>query len=104
MWIEILRREVERKGPVAVAREIGYSRATVDLTLKGTYKGNLTKLEERVMAIYGNNGKVQCPILDEISPNTCAEKWSLAKKIGMRAGNPETLRLYKSCQGCKVRN
>lgn len=110
-WIGVLRREVEsvgadgkRKGPAAVAKELGYSRATIDLVLKGTYAGNVTNVAERVMAIYGNNGIVQCPILGEISPKACSEKWALAKKIGMRAGNPETLRLYKACQGCKVRN
>ncbi len=103
MWIEILRKEVEAKGPKAVAQEIGYSRATVDLVLKGTYAGSSDKVAERVMSIYGNNGMVRCPILETISPNRCAETWNRAKKIGMMAGNPDTLRLYKACSNCSVR-
>jgi hypothetical protein len=104
MWIEILRREVEAKGPKAVAVEIGYSRATVDLVLRGTYEGNLDNIEERVMSIYGTNGKVHCEQLGEITPSLCAEKWTLAKKIGMKAGNPDTLRLYKACLRCSKRS
>jgi hypothetical protein len=110
MWIEILRHEVDsigpdgkRKGPAAVAKEIGYSRATVDLVLKGTYAGNTASVAERVMSIYGTHGKVVCEILGEIAPGECAEKWTLAKKIGMRAGNPDTLRLYNACLKCSKR-
>jgi hypothetical protein len=103
MWIEILRKEVDAKGPKVVAKEIGYSRATVDLVLRGTYEGSRDKVAERVMNIYGSNGMVRCPVLGEIAPNICAEKWTLAKKIGMMASNPEKLRLYKTCLGCAIR-
>lgn len=103
MWIKVLRREVSAKGPKQVAKELGVSRSTVDLVCQGKYQASTKRIEERVCAIYGHNGGVSCPILGEITPNTCAEKWSLAKKIGMKAGNPETLRLYKSCMKCAVR-
>jgi hypothetical protein len=103
MWIEILRKEVAAKGPKQVAKELGIARSTVDLVLQGKYPASTVKVMERVKAIYGRDGKIICPVLDEISPNTCAEKWNLAKKIGMKAGNPETLRLYKTCLSCSVR-
>lgn len=103
MWIEILRRAVKAKGPAQVAKELGIARSTVDLVCQGKYPASTDKVLERVQAIYGRNGHVLCIILGEISPNTCAEKWSLAKKIGMKAGNPETLRLYKTCLNCSVR-
>ncbi len=102
-WIDILRREVEEKGPVKVAKEIGYSRPAVDLVLKGTYKGNTRKVEAAVMQTYGNIGGLNCPVLGSITPGKCVDTWKLAKKIGMGAGNPETLKLYSNCLRCSVR-
>lgn len=103
MWLEILKKEVAAKSPKQVAKELGISRSTVDMVCQGKYKASTAKVEERVKLIYGNNGSIDCPVLGSITPNTCAEKWKLAKKIGMRAGNPETLRLYKQCIRCAVR-
>jgi len=103
MWIEVLRREVAKKGPKQVARELGVSRSTIDLVVQGKYSAGLTKINARIEAIYGHNGQVLCPILEEIKPARCADLWNKAKKIGMRAGNPETLKLYKTCLKCSVR-
>lgn len=103
MWLDILRKEVAAKGPRQVAVELGISRSAVDLVCQGKYAASTQKIEERVQRIYGNNGGIQCPVLGEITPNICAGKWNLAKKIGMMAGNPETLRLYKTCMRCSVR-
>lgn len=103
MWLEILRKEVSQKGPKQVAKELGISRSAVDLVCQGKYKASTTRIEERVKAIYGQNGGIDCPVLGCITANRCAEKWALAKKIGIRAGNPETLRLYKACGRCWIR-
>ncbi len=103
MWIEILKKEVAARGPKQVAREMGVSRTTVDLVCHGKYPGSTARIEERIRLIFGTNGKVQCPVLEEISPARCAETWHKAKAIGMKAGNPETLRLYKTCLKCTVR-
>lgn len=103
MWLDILRKEVAAKGPREVARELGISRSTVDMVCQGKYQAQTVKIEERVKKIYGRDGKVECPVKGLITPIECAEKWNLAKKIGMRAGNPETLKLYKQCLRCAVR-
>ncbi len=111
MWIDILKKEVaaigadgKPKGPKQVAKELGISRSAVDLVCQGKYNASTAKIEQRVRKIYGNdNGGITCPVLGAISPNTCSEKWNLAKKIGMKAGNPETLKLYKTCTNCSVR-
>ncbi|MBF0459581.1 MAG: hypothetical protein HQK99_16955 [Nitrospirae bacterium] len=104
MWKEILRRAVKEKGSKAVGTELGYSRTVISLVLNGKYNGNLANVEARVMSIYGNNGQVICPIKGVISPAKCIETWQMAKTIGMKASNPETLRLYKACEKCAVRN
>jgi len=103
MWLDILRKEVAAKGPQQVAKELGTSRSTVDMVCQGKYPASTAKVEERIKTIYGNNGGIDCPVLGEITPNACAEKWKLAKKIGGFASNPETIRLYASCKKCSVR-
>ena len=102
-WIDILRKEVKEKGPKQVAQELGLSRPTIDLVCQDKYKASTNRIEEKVKAIYGHNGKVPCPILGIITPVKCAEYWNKAKKIGMSAGNPETLKLYKTCIKCAIR-
>lgn len=105
MWLEILRKEVEAKGPKQVAKELGVSRSTVDLVCQGKYPASTTAVEGRVRRIYGEKGFIRCPATDGemISANECADHWNKAKKIGMKASNPETLRLYKNCLSCSIR-
>ncbi len=103
MWIEILRKEVEAKGAKQVAKELGVSRTTVDLVCQGKYPADTKRVESKIAAIYGQNGEVVCPVLGAISPNKCAEIWLKAGKIGIRAGNPETVKLYKTCLKCALR-
>lgn len=102
-WIEILKREVEAKGPKVVAQELGINRTTVDLVCQDKYQASTDKVIERVKKVYGHDGNVLCPVLDIITPLRCAELWNKAKKIGMKASNPETLKLYKTCLNCSVR-
>lgn len=103
MWLEILKKEVEAKGPKQVAKELGISRSTVDMVVQGKYQASTAKVEERVQKIYGMNGKIECPVKGLITPIECAENFKRAKLIGMKSGNPETLRLHKQCLRCAVR-
>ena len=103
MWIEVLKKEVSSKGPKQVAKELGFSRSTIDLVCQGKYPADTKKIGERIKAIYGQDGQIPCPVLGFITPNRCAENWQRAKLIGMKAGNPETLRLYKTCLDCAIR-
>jgi len=101
MWREILIDEIEKKGIKEVAHELGVSTSMLTL-IKAEKYPNTERIAKRVGRIYGNGG-IDCPVLGHINPAVCAEKWNLAKKIGMKAGNPETLRLYKSCLNCSLR-
>jgi len=103
VWLEILKKEVTKKGPVQVARELGVSRAFVDMVIQGKYGASTENMQKRVMNIYGNSGFINCPVLGDISPDTCAYRWDLAKKIGLKVGNPETLQLYRQCLKCLIR-
>lgn len=103
MWVEILRKEVAAKGSKQVAKELGISRTSVDLVCQAKYQASTKKIEDRIKSIYGTGGLILCPVLGEISPIRCAETWDRSKKIGMKCGNPETLRLYKTCLNCSIR-
>jgi len=103
MWLEILKKEVNMKGPKQVAKELGLSRTAVDLVCQGKYPAGTEKIEKRIASIYGQDGNVACPILGLITPNRCVETWQRAVNIGMKVGNPETLRLYKQCLQCAIR-
>ena len=102
-WMAILLREVEARGRAAVARELGISQSALSLVLSGKYPASTEKIETRVVAMYGNAGKVSCPILGEIRPTLCADHWTRAKVIKL-AGNPATIRLYMACRKCGLRN
>lgn len=103
-WLNILKKEVDNRGAIQVAKELGISRSSVDLLIRGQYNADPSRMIKKISAIYGNNGSVACPVLGRLSPNRCAETWDRSKKIGNKAGNPETLRLYKACGVCEHRS
>ena len=104
MWLEILRRQGQLRGASLVAREMGVSATTISLVLSGKYGASTDKIERRSMRIYGSGDGIDCPMLGRITPLKCVETWERAGKIGSRAGNPRTIRLYKTCQKCDLRN
>jgi hypothetical protein len=103
--MEILRQQVESKTAAAVARELGISGAALSQVLNDKYPASTDNIERKVMALYGSpSGLVTCPELGGIAPEVCAGNFGRAKKIGLRAGNPATMKLHKRCQKCGVRN
>lgn len=102
-WIAILQRHAEMKGRSAVARELGVSPSTISLILSDKYPASTAHIEKRVVSMYGNSGKVNCPQLGEIDPSKCADNWERAHKI-RSAGNPATIRLYIACRKCDLRS
>lgn len=102
-WMEMLRAQVDAKGQAQVARELGYTPSTVSQILSGKYGADTAKVGDRVMAIYGKEGRVECPVLGDIEPMTCLENHKLAAAVGSRTGNPDTARLYRACRSCEVR-
>ncbi len=103
-WLEILRRNVELRSQAVVARELGISAGGVSLVLSGKYPASTHKIEDRVMRIYGAGSHIDCPASGEITPSQCVELWDRARRIGVRAGNPATIRRYNTCRKCPMRN
>ena len=104
-WLKILKQQVKEKGAATVAREVGISPASLSLVLAEKYPAKTDNVERKVISIYGTvSGLIDCPVLGEIEPAVCAEKHNLANLVGMKCGNPATLKLYKTCLKCAIRS
>ncbi len=96
-WIEVLRTECQRTSQSQAADRIGYSTAVVNQVLKGTYKGDLSRVEEAVKgALMG--ATIDCPEIGDIPRNRCIE---YQRRSGTSAAtNPLRIRLAKACPVC----
>ena len=103
-WLAILKQQAEAKGRNTVAKELGISAATISLVMSDKYPASTENIEKKVMNFYGTGGLVVCPELGEIEPGRCADNYERARKIGVGCGNPATIRLYKKCVDCELRN
>lgn len=99
-WIDALRLECERTSQAKAAERIGFSAGTVNQVLKGSYKGNLRRIEQAVRgALLG--ATVECPAIGTIPRNRCVEHQRRAHAFA--ATNPLRVQLSKTCPGCPNR-
>jgi len=101
-WLGILQNHVDQKGSQTVIRELDISATTLSLVLRGKYQAGTERIEQRVMAIYGTDGKVACPVLGQIDPSRCIDNYKRAQVI-RTPGNSATIRLYMACRKCNFR-
>lgn len=96
-WIEELRTECERTSQAAAAQRIGYSAAVVNQVLRGTYRGDLARVEQAVRgALMG--ATVDCPVIGEIPRNRCIDHQRRASRPA--ATNPMRVQLAQACPVC----
>lgn len=99
-WIAVLRDEQKRTSQRLVSMRLGLSQTTISQVLKGNYKGNLHRIEERVRGELMNK-TVECPVLGEISARKCLD-WQARP---FAATNPTRVAVWKACRaGCKHSN
>jgi transcriptional regulator with XRE-family HTH domain len=97
----ILLQQIEAHGVRPTARRLGVSPATISQIRNGN-TGLSEKVRGLIVKVFGAD-EIVCPILGSIERKICMEKHSLAVKVGGRAtGNPETLRLFRSCLDCRI--
>lgn len=95
-WVDVLRAECEKSSQSAVSRQLDYSPAVINQVLKGTYKGDVSKVEAAVKGCFMNE-IVACPVVGEIATNICLSY----QKQPFAAINPLRVQLYKACRaGC----
>lgn len=93
-WIEVLRAECGRSGQKKTANRLGVSAAQVNQVLKGAYKGNPAKLEQRVRGELMRE-TVRCPVLGEINTRRCLDEQVRPLSLGNRI----QVRVYRACRG-----
>lgn len=99
-WIEALRAERDKTSLPRIAGRLGLSATTVHQILKGNYRGNVKRIEERVRGELLNQ-TVQCPELGEMNARQCQD-WQ-AKPFA--ATNPTRVAMWRACRsGCKHSN
>ena len=99
-WKELLKAAVERHGYRKTAEMLHISKTTISLILNDKYPADTTRIEERVLVIFGGE-RIECPVLGEITKAECLLHQKRAREIGTKAGNPRTLKLYLTCLECK---
>ena len=93
-WLEVLRDQCDKTNQAAVSRALNYSPAVINQVLKGTYKGDLQRVEIAVKGLYMNE-IVDCPMVGEIANHICLNY----QKQPFSAINPLRVQLYKACRG-----
>ena len=94
-WIDVLKTETDKSSQAAVARVLGYSPAAINQVIKGTYKGDSSRIEQTVRATFMHE-TVLCPVLSEIPKKKCFEEQ--AKPFA--ATNRQRVELFKACRNC----
>ena len=95
-WIEALARLATDTNATVAAKRIGYSSSLLSSLFRGTYAGDLDKLERKVRGVLmGVN--VDCPVLGEIGADQCLDEQG-KKHVGTSAVRTS---LYHACRsGC----
>lgn len=94
-WISVMRETAARIGQPKTAERIGYSTTVVNQVLKGKYKGDLNRVEERVKgALMG--ALVICPVLGELARDRCLDH----QRAPFAATNPSRVQLWHACKRC----
>jgi hypothetical protein len=97
-WLDALRAACEKSSQSAVARQLKVSVAMVNQALKGTYKGDLGRLQAKVEGILQTQ-TVACPVLDNLPKHRCLEYQDRDEKRIF--GNPLFMQFYRACRsGC----
>jgi len=94
-WLQELRAQCQVSSQRKVGEKLGYSNAVINQVLKGTYQGDIKKVEQKVRGAFLGE-TVGCPILGELSKNKCVEhqnaKYSSVNRLRVQ--------LYRTCPGC----
>jgi transcriptional regulator with XRE-family HTH domain len=95
-WMTVLEDRCEESSQADVARRLGVSAALVNRVLKGTYPGNLSRIEALVRGTYMQESVV-CPVLGTITRRRCLDEQTRPLAIT----NPQRIALYRACRaGC----
>ena len=97
-WLSALREACAASTQAALARRLGVSATMVNQALKGTYKGDLSRLKALVEADLLAH-TVDCPAIGEMPKKNCLEHQ--ARQRPFATVNAYYAKLYRACRsGC----
>lgn len=97
-WVMVLGAEADRlRSQTAAAKSIGYSGATVSLVLSNAYRGDLTRVEERVRAALMATS-ITCPEMGDMPLSVCLD-WRV-KARDFSATSSQRAVMYRACNRC----
>lgn len=95
-WIEALRIACEANTQAAIAERVGYSAAVINQVLKGTYRGDMRRVEDAVRgALMGE--RVDCPVVGDLPRQRCIEH----QRRSFAATNPTRVQMSRTCKSCE---
>ena len=95
-WVRELAMLIDKVGLKRASRIVGYSNAVLHEVVRGTYKGSVEKVCERVSGAILQE-TVDCPVLGELRRDTCLD-WQ-AKPYAITSSH--RMRMYRACRsGC----
>lgn len=84
-----------------MAHQLGLSKATVCLVLKGRYPARTHRVAARVRELLPAPPPIACPVLGELKPEACL--FHQARPFA--ATNPQRIALWRACRnGCPHAN
>ncbi len=93
-WLGVLRQVCADSSQSAAAKRLGVSAAMINQALKGTYKGDMSRLQGLVEGAYCHQ-TVQCPVVGEIGMDVCLHH----QAEPFKPVNPQRVKLYRACRG-----
>jgi hypothetical protein len=99
-WVRALAEAADRTSQAKASAAIGYSAATVSYVLKGTYAGDMAKVEQAVRASIMEAG-MECPELGTLRLADCLD-WQ-GKAACYQPTSSRRLLMYRACRACGSR-
>ena len=97
-WITALRAECARTSQTKAAARLGVSGSVVNQVLKGSYNGDLVRVQGLVEGVL-MDATVDCPVLGELPRNRCLDN----QRRPFSATNPTRVALFHACPVCPNR-
>jgi len=93
-----LRNAIADRGLTAIARQLGVSPSMISQAAKGTYRGNIARLQTLVEGSLLTE-TVSCPVLGDLAKHKCQQHQDRPRPFA--TANPLKAQLYRACRsGC----
>ncbi len=96
-WVKAMGEECQTSSQARVAKQMGYSAATISLVLGCTYSGDLSGVEEAFKSAF-EGALVTCPALGGITAQVCRD-WRKRAQHFVPSSTRSGL-MFRACNAC----